>query len=594
MRNYLKLLVGIFLFSALIIEGLGIGSGRTISYYLILILPFFLFISSILTNTGARIVFPQKFSLLWMIFFILSVVSSVFSVNLQNSFEDMLFYLATFLIFIFVYNNKELLKGVILRIVFGVAVIFSLLSMFAGSIAQRTTLLFIPVDLKTNFFQFVYTAWSHNHLGDFLLLPISALIYWVFVKKFNPAYLFLLIFFIPYFLFAYSRSAYLDLIVAILFILYYLLKRNYRFKKNLLLVLASASMIALLSLFILAVPSDNSKQGLLKSINYSLQKKFDLGEKFLLANRNIYFSQGLYSIAQNPFFGIGPGNFIYASEKYAVTPTEYSITGHNIFFDVFVENGLLAGIMFLALFLLVFNSLRTQLFGNNRETFAKENMVLLLFFLVIFLNFQTDFTYLIHSFYLLFIMLLGLLYREDTNFDLNLAPPVLSLFLFLTFNILALSNFALAAGNYVLAVQVYPFNKNAYEFLINSKLNTDKTGALKYLNQYTSFFSGDSTVLSYGGDVFYLTGDDGKALQYYDKSFAQLKFPPIEFVSNVYQLTLNLKGENSAKKFADEYFQRFPKVNNTNIAYQNAYYPYRLSVLGFCRKIYHGSCPYVF
>ena len=600
MRGYLKLIFGLFLFFALIIEGLGIGSGRTISYYLILILPFFLFISSILTNTGARIVFPQKFSLLWMIFFILSVVSSVFSVNLQNSFEDMLFYLATFLIFIFVYNNKEILKAVILKIVFAVAVIFSLFSMFAGSIAQQTTLLFIPVDLKTNFFQFVYTAWSHNHLGDFLLLPILALIFWLFVKKFNFAYLFLLIFFIPYFIFAYSRSAYLDLIIVILFNLYYLLKkRGIRFKNHKWLVLLSTSIVIILSVFIIAVPADNSKPGLIETLNISLKQNYNLGQKYFFANRNIYLREGLLSIVAKPLFGVGPGNFIYASEEYTDVPTHYSVTAHNLFIDIFVENGCLAGIFFLLLFLQVFNSIRSQLDINHVEAKIPEApFIYILFFIGIFLNFQTDFTYLIHSFFLLFFVLMGFVYHEDTNIQLKFIPLVLSILLVIVFNMLIFSNLAFSKTDYELAVKLYPLNTEVYPYLINSKLKQgDLKSALSYLNDYLKYSGSDSNTLTFAGNVFYEYVGAKQALKYYEKSYGANKFIDTRIVKNIYILKSRFEGTGSANNFADNYFQSISRMsNNMNDDTADSLhllYLYRINALDFCNEIYKGNCPYL-
>ena len=614
MDRYLKFVFVFFLFAVFVLEGLGINNGRQVVYNLILLMPFFLFIPHFLFKEKHEIVFPKKLSFLFLTFFVLSAVSAVFGVNLQNSFENLVLYLSLFLVFIFAFNNKEILKSLIVPSVFILGLTFSVFSMFANFFIKEKSLFFIPIDFSGQGYQFIYSAFgSHNHLGDFLLLPLTIIIFMLFSLKNKHRYFLLFLVFLPYFIFSYSRSAYLDLALIILLIFYFFIKSRQLIKKWLLLIVFCSLFIVFLAVFLFAVPTDTKKPTLLNSFNITLQQKYNLsGGKLFLAYRNKYATEGLYSISKNPLFGIGPGNFIYASTKYTGIPGNTTVTSHNLFFDVFVENGIFAGMAFLMLFLQILYSIRYQFFNhkssvpglakrsgtgiNHQSTIQQFNnptIIFIFLFLAMLLNFQTDYIYLIRSFFLLFFVLIGLIYEEKQTINLKPLILFLSLVLFLIFNLTTLSNLAISKNNYSLAFYSYPLNKEAYVPLINNQLSiNNKQPAFRYLGYFVRLFNGDQDVLTYAGDVYYSYVGEKEALPFYEKAFNAYKFADPALVKKIYQIKLTLEGQKSAKEFADKYFSGLSAVKDSTGSYWQSFYQYRLNAFKFCKEVYKNNCPY--
>jgi O-antigen ligase len=594
MERYLKFIFLFFVSDIFLFEGLGINNGRETAFYLILLMPFFLFIPQFISDFGKKILFPVRFTAIFSLFMIFSLVSSVFSVNLQNSFQNLFLYIALFLIFIFVFNHKELVKNSVLHLIFVLSFIFSIFSLFINFFVGPNSIFSIPIDLAGQGYQFVYSVGAHNHLGDFLLLPLTFLMFRLSGGKSKLENLLLFLFFIPYFIFSYSRSAYLDLFIVTLFFIYYSLRSKVSLKKNFIFYVSGFIFVVVLSVFIFAVPSNTGKPAFLNSLNTTLQQKYDLSPgKMFFANRNFYATQGLLSLANKPLFGVGSGNFEYASQRYMNNPLEYAPTTHNLFFDVFVENGVFAGIVFLTLFLLILSNVKVQLGRKENQILNTNNVLFIFLFLVVLLNFQTDYTFLIRSFFLLFFILIGLIYYEKQTIELNFFVPVFSLILFLIFNLAIFSNIAISKGNYLLAFYSYPLNKEAYAPLVNSQLIINhKPSAISYLDYYVKLFNGDTDVLNYAGNVYYVYVGQKEALTFYEKAFDAYNFMDPELINRIYNVKLNIQGQGKAKEFADKYFLRLSKAGSTSQLYGKIYYQYRLAALKVCKTIYGGGCPY--
>lgn len=640
MERYLKFVFVFFLLSAFLFEGLGINNGREVAYNLILLMPFFFFFPRIIFKSGKKIFFPLKFSALFSLFIVFCLLSSLQSVNLQNSFQNLFLYIALFLVFIFVFNYKDLVRGLIIPLIFSLSFIFSVFSLFSVFFIQENSIFSVPITLSRETYQFIYSNWSHNNLGDFLLLTLTIIIYRLVRQRFKFENLLLFLFFIPFFIFAYSRSAYLDLALVILLIFYLLFRQGkLKLKSSLFFALCSLYFVLALAILVFAVPTNTNKPAVLNTLNATLQQKFDLnaGKQFF-AYRNYYITEGLFSLANNPLFGLGPGNFGYASGKYMISPIYYSDTGHNLFFDIFVGNGLLAGAFFLLLFLQVFHSIKSTLFNDqksinssiiiNHKSPARiasasvaggsamqqsNNLTIILIFIftAMFLNFMTNYTFNIYSYFLLFFVIMGLIYEESAtvkqfndparlasrareNIAGRLTIGIFSIFLFLIFNLTIISNISMAKKNYTLAFYFYPLNENVYVPLINSELVLGhKSLALSHLGLYTSLFKGDSDVLTYAGNVYYQYKGEKQALPYYEKAFeANNFFIDPALVKRVYQIKLSLEGQKRAKVFADTYFSKLSKAAISNSLYDQMYYRYRLSALSVCKGIYSGNCPY--
>jgi tetratricopeptide (TPR) repeat protein len=324
-----------------------------------------------------------------------------------------------------------------------------------------------------------------------------------------------------------------------------------------------------------------------------LQQKYDLSAgKTFFAYRNFYATEGLFSLASKPLFGVGPGNFGYASDQYTKDPTLHSDTGHNLFVDVFVENGMLAGIVFLTLFLLILSNIKVKLQKADIKYLNTNNVLYVFLFLAMLLNFQTDYTYLIHSFFLLFFVLLGLTYDEEDTMEIKFLVSALSLALLLIFNLAILSNIALSKGNYRLGFYAYPLNQDVYVPLVESQLaGNQQSAAFSYLNYYVKLFKGDEDVLTFAGNVYYAASEGDKALPFYERAFDAYNFADPGLIARIYNLKLDIQGQTKAKEFADKYFSILSGINN-NSSYYQTYYYYRLAAFKVCQGIYSGNCPY--
>ncbi len=223
----------------------------------------------------------------------------------------------------------------------------------------------------------------------------------------------------------------------------------------------------------------------------------------------------------------------------------------------------------------------------------KNNVLYIFLFLAMLFNFQTDYTYLIHSFFLLFFVLIGLIYQEQKTIVANRLVLSLSLALFIIFNLILVSNISFVKQDYKLAFYTYPLNKNVYQPLINEEIKNGNTkAAFKYLNYYMRLFNGDVDSLTYAGNIYYQYVGKKDALPYYERAFNVNNFESVELVKRIYQIKLGTQGKQNANEFADRYFLRLSKAGSMNSSYNQMYYRYRLSAFNFCKEVYKNNCPY--
>lgn len=365
-----------FFISIALLEGLGISNGREVAFYLILVLPFFLILADLIDKRLAF--YPVKLSFLFILFLIFTAISSLFSLDFSRSFPYLLFYLSLFLTFIWVFNHQDEVKGMIIFLIFSLSVIFSIYSLLP---------LIWPNLIPSHGYQFIFSNFgSHNHLGDFLVLPLTL-----------SRHIFLSLFLTPFFLLSFSRSGYLSLVVSLSVVTIYLIRRR-KIKMSSLVV---GTVLIILALFFFLTSVWEARQiPILKGAHQFLEEKANLQDKFFLANRLAFARQALPSFKEAPLLGLGPNNFLYASQKYTQTG-RWAYSSHNIFLDILVENGLLA----LMVFVVIIGLVLAKAFVNPTiYSFLPLAMLI---------NFQTDYTHTIYSFFLIFFILMGLIYKED-------------------------------------------------------------------------------------------------------------------------------------------------------------------------------------
>lgn len=388
-RNYLTKIFILFFLLIFIIEGLSVPFGRLISYYLVIVLPVVLLILDV--KQKRKIIFPKKISVLFLGFFIFSLISVFSSLDRNYSIYGYLLYLGLYLNFIFVYNHKSEIEKILTFALIPLGIIFSIFALLITVLKDQLSFL-----VPQHGYQLVFSRFGHNHLGDFLVLPMILSLY-LFNKTDKRKYLIAFLFFTPFFILSFSRSGYLTFFVtAIIFTLLYLKSKSKKPRVKLFLIFLSV--ITILLLFTVVKEAKNVP--VLGSVNQFLQDNFGLKDKNLFASRLIYLRQGVLSFVEKPLFGVGPGNFGFISWKYKASNI-WTFSSHNIFIDILVENGVLAFLVFIIILLKIIY-----------QSFKRVTIWSFLF-LALLINFQTDYTFNISSLFFLFFILMGLIYQEN-------------------------------------------------------------------------------------------------------------------------------------------------------------------------------------
>ena len=383
---FLILLAGTFA-----LEGVGVRGGW-------ILLSFFLIVLSL----REKIKGPRTISSMFVVFLAASFLSFPFSTNLVNSIVFLVLYASCFFAFLYTYNNKETIKRFIPPLIFTLSFLFSLYSLLTINYSLFPT--------PGHGYQFVASRFgSHNHLADFLLLPLIICFYYLFSgrTKNSPAqslltiiYSLLTILFLPYFLFSYSRSAYLSLMIVLAVMTWGFVKSK-TFKPALTSLGLFILTITLSVLFLFSTSEYFARSGVFTTTNETLNRQNNLSYKTPFGGRGEYVREALFSILERPLLGVGPGNFVVASKEFNPIAGLWTESAHNIFLDITAENGVIAGVVFILLI--------AELLGRSKKN------VFFYMALAMLLNFQTDYTYRIFSFMLLFFTLLGLSYSEESR-----------------------------------------------------------------------------------------------------------------------------------------------------------------------------------
>ena len=489
----------------------GLGFERSLFLYFYLCLP--AMISFFLLLWKKSVFFPKKTSIVFLIYLLIAFFSLIFSVDKQNSFELFLFYISSFLIFVFFYNFKnEAKKLVTFEIIFG-SLIFSLyflLSFFFPSLKS----------LQSTGYQLVKSVFGlHNHLGDYLGL---AIIYFLSFKNYGLSVLFL-----PFFLLSYSRSSYLSLIL-VLFVYWWEKGVNYS-KKIFFIVISLILFFWVLTLFFQKIPA------LEKTFKFIYQTE-TVKTKDLFSGRNSYFGQIKSAFLKRPFLGYGMGNFGYLSFEFRQEPGKWTETTHNIFLEELVGTGILG---FLAFLFFVFLILKN----------AKKNS--LFFFLLIYLliNFQTDYTYKIFSVFVFFMILLGIINEEKPTINEKISKRLffgISLCLLIIVQQIIYSRTIFLLGKTKMSLLAYPLNKEA--------LKTTNS------NWYLKLYPFDTSTIGKLARLNEKKGDYKKALSLYEENYRLNPFDNFDLIKEIYRLRKKLNNVEKARIFAGKELKKYKKL----------------------------------
>lgn len=551
------------------LEGLGVPFGHEAAYYLILAAPLFLFS---LDKTSLKA--PRNWAILTVILVLLLVISGLLGTNIPSSLERILFYLATFLIFIFVVNHQEEIEKNLLSLIVKFGFIFSIFAIGLEFFGKK-----IPHGLLPAGYQLVYPSFSpHNHLGDYLVLPTIISFYFLFTKGFKKEYFWPLVLFIPLILLSFSRSAYVALLTTTVFLVCYLIKKQKLIlggisavKLGVFLGLATLFLYASLVLS-LSTTWQSQEVPIFSTLNNFLRSN-GISYKGFSGDREVYAGQVLSSFLEKPLFGVGPGNFLDVSYKYTQTPNLISSTSHNIFLDFLSEGGILAALAFLALIFL---------------TLVKSKKELPFFLgLALLINFQTDYTYMLYSLFLLFFILLGVGYKEEQKLKL-FGVSIIFWGLFTLASAMLLGNFLISSRAYQLSFYVYPLNNSVYPPIIDSYLaKKDDRAAYFYMNIYQKLFPGSFGVEEYLAQKYDQLGQKDMAYEYLKMAFNKNRFMNLDDLVKLYNFKKEYEGAVSAEKFAKEVVSSYKSAKYTGFVTQE----YKDQVIkDFCARLKDFTC----
>ncbi len=458
-----------------------------LSFFLTLILSFFLFLSAKVEKK--KIYIPIKETIFYLLFIIFSVISTFLAIEKEVAFESLLLYGAGYLFFLFSFNYQEEIKKAIKPFL----VSLSMLAILAFSINGLFKLSFFKESSS------LFYAYDHNQIGNFLVLGLVSVF---------PSLLFLLFF--VFILFSYSRTAYLSLIL--IFILQ-LLKNKLNKKAALI-----GGLIILVSLIFTV----------LTTCNLYLTRK-----KQLVGGRNIYFSYALSSIKEKPWFGVGPGNFYYAASKRQVNYGEGTTTAHNIIFNVLAENGVLAGIFFILFILLII--------------YRRKKDINFLLFLALSLMFMFDFSYRYNIFLVLWFILGGLVLDSKEKAEINMVIP--ALIVFIGAQVIIFGQILLNQGLWRQSLIIYPLQKKAYETAIEESIKLkNKQQAYYFLQKYDQLFGRSFQTIFKEIDYYQVLEDKNKIAALYEQAILLRPFVDVRMMKQMRDFYIELYGSSKANE----------------------------------------------
>lgn len=373
-----KIIIPIYISFLLLLEGAALVEPRWLIIFLITGIGLFGVWHSVLKQGG---IIVQRKQIYFFLFFIFSLLSLITQRPSSYGIELQIFYFVILLVVLGFAGIESLVRGRLIFLIYLLGYIYCGYSLFINFLAPD---FMIP----THGYQFIYSRFnSHNHLGDFLMLPLVVSFYQLFKgRMINSLHI---IIFTPFFLTAYSRSAYLGVVLVLGMIVW---ANRSKILANKWVAGFCISFVLVVSVMFFAITNEAKQVPIFSLVHKNLEEKGDLKYKSIDGRRLQYFEVSLRAFKESPF-GVGTGNYIEASKKFLKYKYKTD-TAHNIFLEILVENGIVA-LIFFALFLYEFFK------NSSKNVYYYLSIVMLI-------NFQFDYGYRIYTFFLLFIVCLYL------------------------------------------------------------------------------------------------------------------------------------------------------------------------------------------
>lgn len=354
----------------------------------------------------------SKITVFTLLFLFISLIASFFSHHIPLTIEKYLFYLFSFIIFLFFLKvDKKLLK----------TEIFIEYLLLLTSILNVLVLFLTINGNSRTFFQgmnLLIRNYGHNHYIAFLLL-ILPLVWWSLFKK-VPSYLlnkklklFLDVFLLisSYLLVLIALSRWGLLIVITQFISIFLLNKQFFYnlgKNKLIYSLFKSSVflflfISLIFIF-LSLPLSNNGN---KTCFLKIYRK-DLCISVTENSRFFYWRQAYLTFKNNPIFGYGLDSFKHAARRFPLVNEQHSAYAHNIFLHNLAEMGVIGGGLFIFLIIYIFY----QSISNLKKSKITVNNFLYIGAMSSLLNAMFDFDWHFFVIFLLTLIFLAFILRS--------------------------------------------------------------------------------------------------------------------------------------------------------------------------------------
>lgn len=476
----------------LLVDVFGNYDVSQLSFFLTLLTPFFLFLSTKIEKK--KIYIPLYETILYLLFIIFSIISAFFAIDKEIAFKGLLLYGAGYLFFVFCFNYQESFNKYFKWFLIIISLFFFLIFLVDKV---------FHLNLFTGEASVFYTGYQHNQLGN--LLALSFIVTFPNILSF---------FFFIGVLFSCSRTTYFALFLMIII----QTLRNKIEKKSLII---GIFLILIIGLFYFLVS---------KNILFTKYKN-------TFGNRDIYFSYALSSIRELPLFGVGPRNFYYAASKRMINYGKYTTTAHNIILDILTENGVLAGTFFMLFILLIIYK-------------RKKNTNFLLF-LALSLMFMSDFIFRFNIFLILWFVFGGLTLDSKKKIKLDIIIP--SLAIFIGFHVILFGQILLNQDLWRQSLLVYPLQKKAYETAIEENIRQkDKQQAYYFLQKYDKLFSQCYNVILKEIDYYQAFGEKNKVAILYQQAILSRPLGDIKTLKNMRDFYIELYGNEKANKKMEE------------------------------------------
>mgnify|MGYP001042940980 CR=1 FL=1 len=544
----------IFLF-IFFLEG-GAILNREYAFFIYSLIPAFYYLEKEFKKEA--IFLPGKIFILYFLFIIFSFLSFFFSVDRINTISHLFFYITAFFVLIVAFNEKEKIIKNLKKILIFLGGVFSLLSLLPKE-------LFIPTAL-----QLIFPLYpNHNHLGDFLGMVMIWLFYdWI--DKRNKKDVLIFFIFLPFFLFSFSRSAYLDFLIIGGWVFLKNKKADLKVKK----IVFGILMVVVL--FFVLTQKEIYQIKPLSQLPPLIEKTLNFEPRRFFSGRPEYFLQGFKGFLEKPFFGWGLGNYIYLSQKYVSQNLQQVYSALNLPITILSEVGMVGFFWFLLFLFFLIKNINYQ----------KKPVYFLFFYLS--LNFLTDYTYSIYGLFIFWFLFGGLSIEEKKTNKINLYPvfslPVL-IFIFLKINGLIFTQIGfLKPGFYF-----FPFNHQAYQELINQKINEGEIIEAKRLAEsYYKNSSSSFSALNFLTGFYENLGDKKQALFFTQKLTDNNRFPPFDTLKKTYQLKKEVEGKEKADNYFLRFFHNLKTVFWMNKSFEDEVYDFcfKENIL-YCRYRYY-------